>query len=272
MRRALIFLFFFLTLLPVLPSVARAADSDAAIYSRKWMLIYMDGTPPAKEARAGMMIEEDGRLNGTGGCNTFVGVAKISLMHKTIFIGQLTSTMKGCADDVMAQEIGFTTALEKANLWEVEENKLHLKDEAGALLLSFMADPVDKAEEKKEEAAALPAIIGPEWLVEDIRKRGIIDRSHMTMQLTDDGRISGNAGCNLFFGQASIGAGTIETGAMSYTRRACFGEALQKQESQYLRALDSARKWEIRADGFLYMTDSNGNEILRFSRKSAPKK
>lgn len=274
MRRYVVFVFLLLTLLPLPPHAARAAEDEALLYGRKWMLIYMASTPPAKEARAGMVINKDGHINGTGGCNTFVGVAKISLVHKTIFIGQLTSTLKGCAQDVMTQEIGFTAALEKANLWELEpeENKLHLMDEGGKRLLSFVADPVAAVTEKQEEKVVLPAIIGDEWIVESIRKRGIIDRSHLTMEVSEDGRISGNAGCNRYFGQASITEDSIETGAITTTRRACYGEALQKQEAQYLRAFDAARTWQIRDDGLLYMHDSHGNEVLRFSKKSAPEK
>jgi len=272
----MLFLFLLLILLPPAPQAARAADDAAAFYGRKWMLIYMAGTPPAREARAGMMINTDGHINGTGGCNTFVGVAEVSFVHKTIFIGQLTSTLKGCAEDVMTQEIGFTAALRNANLWELEpeENKLHLMDEAGTRLLSFAAEPVTAAaaEEEKKEEAALPAIIGAEWVVEDIRKRGIIDRSHLTMRIGADGRISGTAGCNRYFGQVSVTAESIETRAISATRRACYGEALQKQEAGYLRALDSARVWHIGADDLLYLKDSHGNEVLRFSKKSVPEK
>lgn len=270
LRRYTLLLALFLTLLP---AVAQA-DEAAQLYGRKWMLIYMAGTPPAKEARAGMSIAGDGRINGTGGCNTFVGVAEVSLVHKTIFIGQLTSTLKGCAEDVMRQEIGFTAALRQANLWELEpkENKLHLMDEAGTRLLSFVADPVEEKPAEEKTEVLLPAIIGPEWVVEDIRKRGIIDRSHMTMIIGADGRIAGSAGCNRYFGQVSVSEGAIETRAVSSSRRACYGEALQKQEANFLRALDSARTWHIADTGLLYLKDSYGNEVLRFSKKSAPQK
>ena len=275
-RRCFLFLLFLLVLIPLVP-VPAAATADDTLYGRKWMLVYMASTPPAKDARAGMTLDKDGRLNGTGGCNTLVGVAKISDVDKTIFIGQLTSTLKGCAPDVMAQEIGFTAALEKANIWEIEENKLHLRDATGVLLLSFMADPL--ADKAKQDAAASvaaapkhPAIVGKDWVVEDIRKRGIIDRSRMTMFIAEDGRMSGNTGCNHFFGQVGITDKAIETGAMNYTRRACLSDAVRKQESQYLRALETSRAWEIKDDGLLYMKDSSGNEVLRFAPAYKSKK
>lgn len=280
MRRYVLLLICLMIMGTAAPVPAIADDADA-IYGRKWMLIYMAGTPPAKEARAGISIDKNGRLNGSGGCNTLVGETKISGMDKTIFISQLTSTLKGCADDVMTQEIGFTAALEKANVWEIEGDKLHLSDETGTRLLSFEADAAaDKAKAASEEAAAaaaaaaakLPAIVGKDWVVEDIRKRGIIDRSRMTMSIGEDGRMSGNTGCNHFFGQVSVGDKSIETGAMSYTRRACLSDAIRKQEAKYLQALEISRTWEIKDDGLLYIQDSSGNDILRFAPAYKSKK
>ena len=276
MRPSVVFLLCLLSVFLIMPPPA-AADTDEALYGRKWMLVYMAGTPPAKDVRAGIMLDKEGRLNGTGGCNTLVGVAEISALDKTIFISQMTSTQKGCAADVMTQEIGFTAALEKVKVWEIEGNKLHLRDEADTLLLSFQADVItDKAKEDaaaaEAAAAKRPPIIGKDWVVEDIRKRGIIDRSRMTMYIADDGRMSGNTGCNHFFGQTGVSEKTIETGAMSYTRRACIGDALRKQEGEYLRALETSRTWEIKDDGLLYMKDSAGNEVLRFAPAYKPKK
>lgn len=269
MRRYILFLLCLLAAVAAVPGPAAAGDEEA-LYGRKWMLVYMANAPPAQKARAGISIDRDGRLNGTGGCNTLVGIAKVSGVDKTIFISQMTSTLKGCADDVMTQETGFTAALKQSNVWEIDGDRLHLGDETGKRLLSFKSDPL--ADQARQDAAAAeavavkpPGIIGRDWVVEDIRKRGIIDRSRMTMYITEDGRMSGNTGCNHFFGHVGVTDKAIETGAMSHTRRACIGEALRKQESLYLRALETSRTWEIKETGLLHLKDSSGSEVLRFA-------
>ena len=66
-----------------------------------------------------------------------------------------------------------------------------------------------------------------------------------TLVFGDAGAVSGNAGCNQFSGNATIGEDTIDFGALANTRMACVDEAATQLETDYLAALDAAATWSI---------------------------
>src|SRR5688572_17837186 len=58
-------------------------------------------------------------------------------------------------------------------------------------------------------------------------------------------RASGNTGCNSFGGGYELSGESLRFGMLASTRRACVDEALNRQESAYLRALEGTRTWRI---------------------------
>src|SRR5215218_4852926 len=61
-------------------------------------------------------------------------------------------------------------------------------------------------------------------------------------------RATGNGGCNQFFGGYTLSGESLRLGPLASTRRACADEALTRQETAFLRALDEARTWRITGD------------------------
>lgn len=114
-------------------------------------------------------------------------------------------------------------------------------------------------------AAAQTDVAGATWLVEDIMGEGVIDRAQSTLQLLPEGRVAGSGGCNRFTGAGVIAEGKVQIGALASTRMAC-PPALMDQEAKYLKALASATRYEIGADGLMRFYDANGAAVLRFSR------
>lgn len=103
---------------------------------------------------------------------------------------------------------------------------------------------------------------GTRWLLEDLNGRGVLDRVQATLEFTDRGRITGNASCNRFFGTAEVGDGSISFGPLGATRMSC-PEAVMKQETRYLRALEKAERFNI--DGpFLLIFYQGAPQPLRF--------
>jgi heat shock protein HslJ len=59
---------------------------------------------------------KDGKVSGSGGCNSFHGPFKVD--GNALSIGPLATTRKLCpAEDVMAQEREFIAALQTATTW-----------------------------------------------------------------------------------------------------------------------------------------------------------
>lgn len=103
------------------------------------------------------------------------------------------------------------------------------------------------------------------WQVEDISQGGIIDNSMVTLALTDDGRVSGSTGCNRYFGNVSLGSDTFSVSGIGSTRRAC-APALMMQETRFLDALQSTRRFELDSHTRLILIDEHGTPRLTLIR------
>jgi heat shock protein HslJ len=109
-----------------------------------------------------------------------------------------------------------------------------------------------------------PSLIG-KWLVEDIAGRGVVDRAQSTLEVTDDGSVSGNTCVNNFGGKATIHGQTIVFGPLVMTRRAG-PPALMDQESRYTNALERVVGFRLDENGLLFLVDADQKSILRFSK------
>ena len=107
------------------------------------------------------------------------------------------------------------------------------------------------------------------WVLEDIQNQGIIDRSHLTLQISPEGQATGDSGCNRFSGMATVEGSNISFGMLMMTRRACVAEAMQMQENKYTAAFEHVRQWRIE-NGLLHLMDDSGQDVLRFSAETSP--
>ena len=116
---------------------------------------------------------------------------------------------------------------------------------------------MDPTQDQQEPAG----LIGPVWQVEDIDNGGIIDSSHVTLQLSAEGRVNGYTGCNQYFGSVNMEAGSFQVDNTGSTRRACV-PAIMQQEQQFLQALHDVRRYEMDGE-FLRLYDETGVQRLR---------
>jgi heat shock protein HslJ len=113
------------------------------------------------------------------------------------------------------------------------------------------------------QAASAPS---GKWLAEDIDGGGVIDRLQTTLEIRDDGIVTGMGGCNRYAGSAKFDATTIKFLPMASTRMAC-SAAVMKQESKFHITLDKIRAWRIdEAQRKLILLDGQGFEMMRLSR------
>jgi len=104
------------------------------------------------------------------------------------------------------------------------------------------------------------------WLAEDIDGGGVIDRLQTTLEIRDDGIVTGMGGCNRYAGSAKFDATTIKFLPMASTRMAC-SAAVMKQESKFHATLDKIRTWRIdEVRRKLILLDGQGFEMMRLSR------
>ena len=115
-------------------------------------------------------------------------------------------------------------------------------------------------------AYAAPGTPSGKWLAEDIDSGGVIDRLQTTLEIRDDGIVTGMGGCNRYAGSAKFDATTIKFLPMASTRMACSAAAM-RQEGKFHITLEKIRAWRINeAQRKLILLDGQGFEMMRLSR------
>jgi heat shock protein HslJ len=104
-------------------------------------------------------------------------------------------------------------------------------------------------------------LAGPEWVVEDIAGRGLIDRSRVTLQVDREGGLSGTGGCNRYHGQLKMTGESLSIGPIASTMMAC-AEALMNQERAFYDALASVDGFDIDETGALLLSSAGKPVIL----------
>jgi heat shock protein HslJ len=126
------------------------------------------------------------------------------------------------------------------------------------LLLSLLAATLLAGCANKTEALKQDHGYVLEWIGE----RPLIDNSHLTMTLGNDGRAYGNAGCNHWFASYRLDGDAISFGPVGSTRKLC-APALMKQEHRFLEAIGKVQRWDMSQTAQLRLWPAQGKP-LRF--------
>ena len=87
---------------------------------------------------------------------------------------------------------------------------------------------------------AEPAVPGPRiWHLAAMNNVAVLGEAPLTLGFAD-GRVLGDSGCNRFSGAVSRDGLQLSIGPLMSTKRGCSDPSLMSQESDYLRALESA--------------------------------
>ncbi|WP_334038077.1 META domain-containing protein [Alteromonas macleodii] len=132
-----------------------------------------------------------------------------------------------------------------------------------------------ESSEKHTEGKPL-TLADSHWQVESIDRAGIIDFSHVTLNVNSNGdtsRVSGSTGCNQFTGALDVdeadtvfsdksSAESFSTEKLILTKKAC-APALMKQEQRFIEMLTASASYSIAENTWLVLYDSSGNETIR---------
>lgn len=102
---------------------------------------------------------------------------------------------------------------------------------------------------------------GPEWVIEDLAGRGLIDRSQVTINFDLGERVWGRASCNNFIGGYQLTGESFTLGPAATTMMACSPD-LMEQERRFLDLLSEVRQFELSDDGALHLVTHQGERIL----------
>jgi heat shock protein HslJ len=205
---------------------------------------------------------EDGKLSGSAGCNNYS--ASYEVTGDQITIGPAAATMMMCPtpEGIMEQEGAYLAALESATAFQLEGKNLTMTNAEGMQVLTYtVREPTP--------------LIGTLWQLGWYNNgRGgftsVMAGTEITAVFTEEGNVSGSAGCNNYMGSYQVDAtaspvgGAISVGPAAATRMMCNEpEGIMQQESEYLAALESAASYEIQADK-LVLANAEGARVAEF--------
>jgi heat shock protein HslJ len=131
------------TIVAVLFSVCHrsAATMDMNLANTQWRLVAFgvpDAQAPAIEGSSiTLQLGGDGRITGSGGCNTYGG--NYQAQGNTITFSEIISTMRACADEaVTRQEKRYFEALGSAASYELVADHLRIAYAEGHGVLEFV--------------------------------------------------------------------------------------------------------------------------------------
>ncbi|MFC1464841.1 MAG: META domain-containing protein [Candidatus Brachytrichaceae bacterium NZ_4S206] len=243
--------------LPPAPPPRQPASRIGAtgLAGSSWVLESLNGQPPLSETIITLNFEGN-RVNGSDGCNRFMG--GYTLDGFNIAFGQLAGTLMACPEPIMKQAADFQQALANARSFRAVDGRLTLLDEAGNAVATFVVQETDLA--------------GTSWRVLSYNNGkqavvSVITGTELTVVFDAEGRISGNAGCNAFTGSYKVeDDGKITIGPLAATRKLCnTPEGVMEQETQFLAALETAATYRIEGDR-LQLRTADGAMAANFQR------
>ena len=107
------------------------------------------------------------------------------------------------------------------------------------------------------------ALIGHEWRCTRIGSRTLTEDRTPTLLMTDDGKASGFAGVNRWFGTYSVDGSTLKFGMMGMTRMAGPPDRMQLEQA-YADALAAVTRWSV-SSGRLQLSEDNAL-VLEFTK------
>jgi heat shock protein HslJ len=96
-----------------------------------WIAVSLNGKPFSGE-RPSLVLDEQFRLRGFSGCNTFSAVA-YPLREQHFAVGPFALTKKSCDKAIMTEEHNFLVALRTSVQWDTVAGQLVIKSQNGEL-------------------------------------------------------------------------------------------------------------------------------------------
>lgn len=243
-------------------------DAPTELTGTSWTLLSLAGEdstqiPVIDGTTATAIFSADGNVGGNAGCNSYG--ASYTVDGANLSIKPTTQTEMYCeTPGVMDQEDRYFMLLADVASYRMESDRLILTGSEGADLLVF---------EKAVRTPDLP-LVGTAWVLDSYSTGGdaissVIAGTKVTVMFADDGKIGGNAGCNLYGGGYTLNGTNLSVSSLFSTLMYCGEpEGTMEQEARYLGLLESVTGYRIDADQ-LDLFDEEGRTLLTYRAEGA---
>ncbi len=112
---------------------------------------------------------------------------------------------------------------------------------------------------------SLDRITDTTWRLQHVRKTAVPEQVVVTA-IFADGKVTGNGGCNDYFGKCEFDGTEVAVGPVAATKKYCAGQA-GATETEYFTYLEAVVRWGLMDDGRLQLFRADG-EALTFQPAS----
>jgi heat shock protein HslJ len=134
-----------------------------------------------------------------------------------------------------------------------------------AMLLMACSSSHDPTANSAKSTSTPVSLTGTEWVLQDLAGTPALASVKATLAFPESGRAAGTASCNRFTASVEVSGDTIKFGALASTRMACADNAVSTQETEYLKALGAAKRFECQEPTLLIYGEGY-DQPLRFTR------
>ncbi|MGE0044430.1 MAG: META domain-containing protein [Hyphomonadaceae bacterium] len=116
--------------------------------------------------------------------------------------------------------------------------------------------------------AARDQLAGTSWTARSIQNESLAQDAGVTIQFGEQYRVSGNTGCNDYYGVYVVRDGQFVARNIGATERACEDAAVMAREGRLLEILNQSESMVVDANGQLVVTGEEGRQIV-FARAAS---
>ncbi len=203
------------------------------------------------------------QFRGSTGCNTMSGSYTLAGDVLTLEVGPLTR--RACPPPISEQETRFLAALAQVSRFEQTDTTLILFYGSDGQLIFQPITPIDQAEPSGPTTEQ--SLSDTAWelisFTELDAARPLVDDTTITLTFGADGKVNGNAGCNVFNGSYAVDGVGLQFGAGFATTKMACPPPVMDQEQEFLAALAAATTYE-RNGNVLIIYYGDGSQSLAF--------
>lgn len=240
---------------PPTPSLEEVAvEIETALFGTGWRLISATGMDNLSDVVMTLHFREGSTLDGLSGCNSYN--ASYTVEGNKMEISPIMSTKKVCIDERMVGERAYLAALQETAMYSSAGNQLTLSNADGSLEMTFHLE-------------ASPALAGTSWVATGFNNgegdvTSVIAGTEITADFSEDGKLSGNTGCNDYNMMYLVTGEIISIAPSASTQKECAEpEGVMAQEQLYLANLVSA-EFYLLEDGVLTLNNPEGETAVTF--------
>jgi heat shock protein HslJ len=192
---------------------------------------------------------EDGIIKGNAGCNGYSGGYTVDGNKINISKALVTTAMTCGPEEVMQQEYQYHEMLGNVTTYTIEGNQLTLSTDDNVTLV-YNATEAPEFDLEGNTWTLISFIEGEEV-------QSPIQNTTITVYF-EDGNITGNSGCNGYFGDYTVDGNEINiSNVLGTTMMYCDPEEVMQQEAQYLEMLGNVTTCTIEEKQLTLSTEDN---------------